>query len=182
MSLPAFTPIHTSRMTIRLLEERDLQDLLAINGDSEVTRFLPYSTWQNMEDAQAWYARTVARCADGNAQQVVLVLRETNTVIGSALLFRYEADSRRAEIGYVLGQPWWRQGLTREAMYAICDHAFKVVGVNRLEAEVDIDNTASNAVVKSLGFTHEGTMRERWINAGRPVTTHKYGLLAAQSQ
>jgi len=105
MPLPMFTPLQTPRLTVRLLEEADLQDMFAVNSDSEVTRFLPYTSWLTMEDAHAWYARTVARCADGNAQQLALILREANTVIGSALLFRYEAESRRAEIGYVLGHP-----------------------------------------------------------------------------
>jgi [ribosomal protein S5]-alanine N-acetyltransferase len=50
--------------------------------------------------------------------------------------------------------------------------------VRRIEAEVNPANTASNALLLGLGFTHEGTARQRWVAKGRAYNTNLYGLLA----
>ena len=42
MPLPPFPEIRTARLVVRAVAEADLADLLEVNGDDEVTRFLPY--------------------------------------------------------------------------------------------------------------------------------------------
>lgn len=176
--LPPIGPLDTPRLVLRALQDDDLADLLDVNGDPEVTRFLPYAAWRSMADAQAWLARTRAAEADGGARQLVVVARDGGRVIGSVLLFRYEQPSARIELGYVLGRRHWGGGLMREALLAVCGHAFDALAIRRMEAQVNPDNLASNALLLALGFVAEGTLRQRWVNQGRAVDTNFYGLLA----
>ena len=177
MPLPTLAPLTTDRLLLRTVQAGDLADLMAVNSDAEVTRFLPYSAWQGLDDARSWYARMVAAMAEGTAQQLVLVDRASARVLGSALLFRFDAGSQRAELGYVLGRAAWRQGLMAEALRALLDQAFSVAGLRRIEAEVDPRNDASHQLLLRLGFGHEGTARQRWVNHGQPCDVHRYGLL-----
>jgi ribosomal-protein-alanine N-acetyltransferase len=179
MPFPNVTEVFSTRLRLRPIERTDLPDLLAINGDPEVTRFLPYATWQTAADGEAWLERMQTLAAAGMSQQLVVQRRDDGRVIGTALLFRHDEASARAELGYVLGRAHWGRGLMREALHALCAHAFGTMGLRRLEAEVNPVNAASTTLLRALGFTHEGCLRQRWVAKGSaPYDTHFYGLLA----
>jgi [ribosomal protein S5]-alanine N-acetyltransferase len=121
--------------------------------------------------------------APGAALQFVVALRATGTAIGTCLLFRHEASSQRAELGYVLGHAHWGQGFMAEALNALIGWAFSPLPVGglalrRLEAEVDPRNLASAALLGRLGFAAEGLLRQRWVNKGVPIDVTAFGLLS----
>ena len=43
--------VEWKRLIVRPVEEGDLQALLLVNGDDEVTGFLPYASWRSLADA-----------------------------------------------------------------------------------------------------------------------------------
>jgi len=180
MPLPAHFPLVSQRLTIRPIVEGDLADLLSINGDPEVTRFLPYPTWQSLDDGQAWLKRMQALAEGGTGQQFVLVMNATSRIVGTLLLFRFEESSARAELGYVLGRVHWGRGLMREAITAFCTYAFSHLALRRLEAEVNPANAASAQVLLDVGFTLEGTLRKRWVAKDGAYDTKFFGLLAQE--
>jgi ribosomal-protein-alanine N-acetyltransferase len=173
------TEIETDRLTLRLVKEADVTALFAINGDDAVTRFLPYETWKDRADGDAWFQRTAKRSAAGEAAQFVIVLRETRVLIGTCLLFHFEQQSARAEIGYVLARKYWGTGYMLEAMQALVTFAFEDLGLRRLEAEVDPRNLASARLLGRLGFVEEGRLRQRWARKGDISDAGLYGLLRA---
>ncbi len=67
-----------------------------------------------------------------------------------------------SEIGYatVLGRQG--QGIARECVGALISHLFQEEAMRRVWADVDPDNAPSNALLKTLGFTLEGHLREAW--------------------
>ena len=177
MPFPTITRLESPRLALRAIEAADLPDLLEINGDPQVTRLLPYATWQSLADGEAWLARMATLGAAGTGQQLVVVRRVDAKVIGTMLLFKYDPGSSRVELGYVLGRAHWGQGLMREAIVAACSHAFRTLGIRRIEAEVNPANLASCALMEAVGFTHEGTLRKRWVAKGVAYDTHLYGCL-----
>lgn len=177
-SLAAITAIDAPRLTLVPVAAAHLDDLMAMNGDEAVTRFVPYKTWTSRRDAEEWLARTGRLVAAGGARQLVLLRKEDGRAVGSLLLFKYEAASARIELGYALGRAHWGQGLMMEAVTAACTHAFAAMGIRRIEAEVNPANVASCRLLTRAGFTHEGTARQRWTTKGATYDTNLYGLLA----
>lgn len=177
MPLAALQSIESPRTRLRIVERSDLPALMRVNGSDEVTRFLPYATWNCQADADAWFDRMAGVQASGTALQFVLVEKATQEVIGTCLLFRYDEGSNRAELGYVLGRPRWGVGLMTEALHALVGHAFEGLGIRRLEAEVNPANAASVRVLERLGFTREGLLRQRWVTEGQAYDVAVYGLL-----
>lgn len=148
-----------------------------VNGDDDVTRHLPYASWRSMDDAAAWLERMRGLEAAGAACQYVVVDKALDQAVGTALLFRWEQASARAELGYVLGRAHWGRGVMREALTALIDFAFDALQLNRLEAEVNPANMPSLVLLKRLGFQQEGLLRERWAAKGQTYDVIVHGLL-----
>lgn len=179
-ALATFETLDTPDLQLRRVHAGDLPALLAINGDAEVTRFLPYSPWRGLDDAVAWLARMQQLQDAGTGVQLVLQRRADAALLGTLLLFRVDEAQGRAEIGYVLGRPHWGQGWMLRAVQVTCAHAFGPLGLRRIEAEVQPANTPSAALLRKAGFTHEGTARQRWLGTGgAPYDTLLFGRLAS---
>lgn len=177
MPLLAPNPIETPRLCLRLVAESDLPALLEVNGNDEVTRFLPYATWSSLADGEAWLKRMTDLQASGLALQFVIAEKRNGVAIGTCLLFRYEEASARAELGYVLGRSHWGQGYMREALAALIDCAFLRLSLRRLEAEVDPRNLPSARLLQGFGFQKEGLLRQRWVLKGEARDVEAFGLL-----
>ena len=171
--------IEAPRLRLVPVADAHLDDLMAVNGDDEVTRFVPYATWRSRADAESWLARMAKIVETGTAHQLVVLRRDDARSIGTLLLFRHDEGSKRIELGYALGRAWWGQGLMREAVDAACGHAFTALGIRRIEAEVNPANTASCALLARVGFVHEGTARQRYTGKGATYDVNLYGLLAS---
>lgn len=169
--------IESPRVCVRPISESDLPSLLAVNSDEEVVKFLGHAPWQAMAEAEAWFARISKLQAAGSALEFVIVARQTGSVIGRCGLFDFEKAEEHAALGYILGRAHWGKGFMREALTVLIDAAFKDMGLRRLEAKVEAENTASTRLLRRLGFTKEGVLRERWISNGGPMDAEMYGLL-----
>lgn len=82
-----------------------------------------------------------------------------------------------AEVGYALTTRSQRRGIMQQALETLLTQLFTRTGVRRLEARCAIENTASQAVLESLGFRREGTLRQFFVLRNRPVDNHLYALL-----
>lgn len=71
-------------------------------------------------------------------------------------------------------------GYATEGAALLLDHAFETVGLHRVFAWTIDENEASRAVLRRLGFTHEGTYREHVFTGGTYHDTEHYGLLASE--
>lgn len=186
--LPA--PIETARLTIRLIEQGDLDALFEHHSDLTVTRYIPHVRWAERADADPWFARVLARREQQSAVQCVIVRRATVTepeaIIGTVMLFNFDRDSGLAELGYLLGKDFVGRGYATEAVTAFINFAFAEpgaevsaggLGLRRLEAIVDARNDASNQLAERLGFMCEGVLRERWRVEGQWPDVHLFALL-----
>ena len=169
--------IDSGRLSLRIVQRADLPALLSVNGDPQVTRFVPYPTWTTLVDAEAWFERMAGIQASGTALQFVLVERAQSKPVGTCLLFRYDEGSQRAELGYVLGREYWGRGYMLEALHALLQYAFADIGLRRVEAEVNPVNVPSTRLLERIGFLREGVLRQRWIDAGHAHDVNVYGLL-----
>ena len=173
-SLPVIT---TPRLLLRWISEDDVDGLYDIFSSPQVMRYWSSGPLANRAAAAEMQRKIVA----GNQSETMLkwglALRDSNTVVGTATLFNLNLDNGRAEIGYALGHAHWKQGYMNEALQALVSHAFEVMQLRRLEADVDPRNLASIRTLERLGFQREGFLRERWHVCGEIQDAFFYGLL-----
>ena len=173
-TLPVIT---TSRIVLRWISEDDIDALFAIFSDPQVMRYWSSAPLPNREAA----AELQREIATGNRNNSMikwgLALRESNSVIGTTTLFNLNLDNDRAELGYAMASAYWGKGYMHEALQALLSHAFDVMNLRRLEADVDPRNEGSIRTLERLGFQREGFLRERWHVNGEIQDAFFYGLL-----
>lgn len=169
--------IATPRLVLRWIYEDDVDSLYEIFSDPQVMRYWSTVPLPNRE-AAAELQREIARSNESEKMfKWGLALRESNAVIGTTTLFNLNLDNGRAEIGYAMGRAHWGKGYMNEALKTLVQHAFEVMELRRLEADVDPRNTASIRTLERLGFQREGLLRERWHVNGEIQDALFYGLL-----
>ena len=173
-TLPVIT---TPRGVLRWISEDDIDGIYEVFSDPQVMRYWSSGPLANRL-AAAEMQREIAAGNLGNSMfKWGLVLRESNKVIGTTTLFNLNLDNGRAELGYAMGSAHWGQGYMNEALRALVSHAFEVMNLRRLEADVDPRNAASIRTLERLGFQREGFLRERWHVEGEIQDALFYGLL-----
>lgn len=73
--------------------------------------------------------------------------------------FEHLAPGHCVEIGYWLGQIFWKQGFMSQVVAAGCQHAITTWQVVRISAYTFDGNTASARVLEKCGFQREGLLR-----------------------
>ena len=84
--------------------------------------------------------------------------KENHRVIGIIEVFDVEND-RLGKIAYRINPACWNRGVCTEALTKVVNFIFSETALDRLHAEADVENKASNAVLKKCGFTLEGCIR-----------------------
>ena len=84
-----------------------------------------------------------------------------------------------AELGYWLGQKYWGQGITTEAVNAIVEYAFKYMDIRRVYASVFERNIASMRVLEKCGFAREAVHYKAIVKNGVLMDEHIFTKLSS---
>jgi RimJ/RimL family protein N-acetyltransferase len=172
-------PLQTPRLMLRPVAPGDEDAMFEIFSDPVVMRYWSTPPWTRREQAAELVAVEAAGLAAGTSVRLAVVRPDDGALVGTFSIFALEEGSRRAEVGYALARAVWGQGYAQEAGLAVVRYAFDVLGLRRLEADIDPRNVASARILERLGFTREGLLRERWIVAGEVSDSALYGLLSS---
>jgi len=83
-----------------------------------------------------------------------------HAVGGIGLILNGDVYIKSAEIGYWIGEEYWGQGITTEAVRLMTEYAFYYFDLLRLYAEVFENNKASMRVLEKNGYYLEGVRRK----------------------
>jgi ribosomal-protein-alanine N-acetyltransferase len=172
-----FPRLETPRLLLRRIEPRDAEALFAIFSDEAVMEFYGNLPHHAVDDSRDLIARQEQRYANREGIRWGITRRGEDTVVGSCGLFLFDEGYHRATTGYELGRAHWRQGIVSEALTAMLDFAFSRMDLHRVEAVVDDVNERSKGLLRKLGFTQEGTLRQRFYFRDRFLDEHYFGLL-----
>lgn len=153
-----FPTLETPRLILRRIEDADAADLFAVFSDAAVTEHYDLYTFEELDEAYDLVEYFEESYQQERQIRWGIARREDGRVIGTCgFVALYE---HRGEIGYELGSAYWGQGYMREALQAVLKLGFETLELNRIEAMVLPQNRASAALLRKLGFTEEGTLRE----------------------
>ncbi|QDC01234.1 GNAT family protein [Mesorhizobium sp. 8] len=160
----------TERLVMRPPHEVDIAQLIELADNRHVAEMLarmphPYGE----AEARAFLAMAAA---PRSGVVYALTLKENGAFVGSAGL---NATDRGLELGYWIGEPYWRQGYATEAAHALVDLAFARTSVQVLHASCRVINPSSRRVIHKCGFQYAGQGMLNSIVAGQ-VPVERYRL------
>lgn len=130
------------------------------------------------DDTRAFIRRTQQQFGENDGFQTALVAG--GRIIGVVGHVRVDWRQRTAGLGYWLDEAMQGRGYMTLACAAYLEHAFRRLGMNRVEINAAVDNRPSRGIPERLGFTHEGVVRDAEWLYDHFVDHAVYGLLARE--
>ncbi|MDD3831437.1 MAG: GNAT family N-acetyltransferase [Clostridia bacterium] len=149
--------LYTERLIIRQWKINDLDDMYQYCRNPIVGPMAGWKPHQNRQES----ALILDKFIKGN-EVWAIQLRSNGRVIGSIGLHKTNRRLEQfkvLELGYVLGEDYWGQGLMTEACSEVIKYAFEQEGVDMLVVGHFDFNNRSRRVIEKLGFIYEAHLR-----------------------
>ncbi len=166
-------PITTERLVLRSFRPGDEDDVFAYRSLADVVRYIPGEPKTREQVADLVAERASAGRLEEKSPILTLAVELDARVIGDVLIHLDGLDGhdgRQAEIGWVFAPDVAGRGYATEAARAITSAAFAEVGVHRVWAQLEPENTASSRICERLGMRREALFenaswfKERWTD------------------
>jgi RimJ/RimL family protein N-acetyltransferase len=161
--------LETPRLVLRRLALEDAAPIQQIFPQWEIVKYLnAIVPWPYPENGALSYIRDRALPAMARGDEWHWTLRrkeEPGRIIGAIGLIRGEREHR----GFWLVPEWRCQGLMTEAVIAVNDYWFEVLGFPVLRAPKAVANAASRRISEKTGMRRIG-IEERNLVSGRQLS------------
>ncbi|MBR0655647.1 bifunctional GNAT family N-acetyltransferase/(deoxy)nucleoside triphosphate pyrophosphohydrolase [Plastoroseomonas arctica] len=170
---PGFEPLRTERFRLRALRAEDAPDLHRLVNDWDVAKMLarvPFPYPRPLADE--FIASTHVSMAAGSAWHLAITGQEgeSEVLVGCVGITR-DPESRAAELGYWIGRRFWGHGAASEAAGRLLRWSLANLPIDRVVASALLENAASQAVLRRIGFRESGMGEREFVSLGgaRPV-------------
>lgn len=152
----ACNTFETERLLLRPRTLADTNDCLCMDREPEVTRFVS-GPWSDPSAHREFIEnRTSGPWLPGMGYWTIVLRQEPAVFVGWVLLIPVDAVGPDIEIGWRLRQRFWGQGLATEAARPVLTHAFEVLKLSEVVAEIDRENLGSLRVAEKIGLKQRG--------------------------
>ncbi len=144
----------TEHLQFRPLTVSDLDDLVTLYADPDVTRFLGGP--RNRDVVQRALNSYIQDYQMYGYSFFATILKSDQRFIGQCGLLQQEVEGRQEiELGYVLAPRYWQQGLALEGCQGIKDYGMQQLNFPRLISLIPPDNRASIHIAEKIGMSYE---------------------------
>lgn len=149
------------RVTLRPTRLEDAPALFELARDPAVTKYLAWPSPTCVEETREHLRLSAEQQRAPGSDIIHFCIARTgdDTPLGKTSLMHIHLAHRRAAVGSWIGRPFWGQGFMRETKALTLAYAFDALGLERVEAWVDIDNQRSLSSLERCGFRREGIAR-----------------------
>jgi [ribosomal protein S5]-alanine N-acetyltransferase len=165
-----------SRVVLRAPSQDDREAFVAA---MQASRRL-HEPWLTAPASPVEFSRLLQRAAGERFESLLVRRREDDEIVGFFTLseiVRGSFQSAYLAYGAVVG--FERRGYMSEGLLLLLHHAFKTLGMHRVEANIQPANTGSIALVRRAGFVREG-YSERYLKIGGRWRDHERWAMRAE--
>ncbi|KAK2960839.1 putative GNAT family N-acetyltransferase [Blattamonas nauphoetae] len=171
-------PLVESDLTLRQFRWDDKEAILRLGNNENVSRYLTYAFPNPYlpENADAWLSFVTS---DDQAHNLAIEWKG-QFVGGIGINVLTDVHSRTGEVGYWLGEPFWRKGIMPRAVSLFVPYAFANFNLLRIQACVFAGNGGSMRVLEKCQFVKEAIHRKYCFKHGTVYDGHMYARLAPE--
>ena len=170
--------LETERLILREISERDFDAVHAYASDPEVVEYVPWGP-NTPQDTHDCLARTMTQAVAEPRLDYVFAVESKDSpgMLGSVGLYIRPGDQDQAMLGYAYGRNAWGRGIATEAGLVMVAMGFDVLGLRRIWAACDPENTGSRRVLEKVGMQVEGLLRSDMVIRGDVRDNLLWGIL-----
>jgi ribosomal-protein-alanine N-acetyltransferase len=167
------------RSLVRLLEGKKVR--LKLCDKEDIDFFVRF--WNNLDYygsyesimEQITRAEAEKRFGDTSKKATFIIQKKDGTNTGLIVYFGQSSGS--IAIGYAIEPSEHGKGYGTEALQLMVDYLFLAKEINRIQANTDPENKASQRILEKVGFKKEGVSRKSSFVRGQWRDEHHYSIL-----
>lgn len=171
MMTPELPTLHSPRLTLRQFSLDDVAALHQILSTPHILRYFPKAAAPDLERTTRIVNRQIEQWRTVGYGWWAMTPRNEERLIGWCGL-QYLPETAETEVGYLLAQPFWGQGLGTEAAQATVAYGFAHFDFPELIGITHPDNIASQRVLQKAGMTF--TRADRYFD----MACYRYAVAA----
>jgi [ribosomal protein S5]-alanine N-acetyltransferase len=148
--------LKASGAVLRPLDVADAEALFEAHRDPETHKYWSSPAHESIEVTARYIEDTLAM----KGASVWAITESGGEALGRIALFALRDGV--GEIGIVMRREATGRGLASKALQLVGEYAFGELGMHRLMADIDPDNSASISLFLRAGFQREGLLRRNW--------------------
>ena len=169
-------PLGDGAVLLRRWTESDIGCVEEASWDPRIPEGTTVPPTFTVADGLAWIQRQWGRADKGEGLSLAIADATSAEALGAiVLMFRRQPGT--VDIGYWLIERARGRRLASHAVALLARWALTDAGLARVEALVEPGNTASQAVLESVGFRREGRLRSYLVFSTRRADALIYSLL-----
>ncbi|NQZ23818.1 MAG: GNAT family N-acetyltransferase [Colwellia sp.] len=153
--------LETSLIKLVPMSLQHLNDYCLAGNYPQVWQHMPVNRCKNNQVAKTWMQAAINEMSQGLQLAFITIDKNTDRVIGSTRLFRYNEKDKSIELGHTFITPeFQRSYVNSHAKYLMLKHAFEHLKMARVEICTNENNEQSRNAIARIGGHFEGILRK----------------------
>lgn len=180
MNKSLFHRLEGENICFKSLSISDAEEIHSYASDENVSRFIGWKLMHTLDETRDYIEEMMKRESVGTHLYASIVLKSTQVIIGTAMIFNFNLEAKHAEIGYVFHSDHWGKGYGTEAIALMNDFAFESLNLNKLHACVVDANIGSSRILEKNGFELEGRLKYYYFIDGVYYDNLSFGKIKSK--
>jgi ribosomal-protein-alanine N-acetyltransferase len=178
ISFQPFPVLETERLLLRAISDADTEQVYLLRSDPASMKYLGKAPLQNKEQALDLIKKIqISHQSNEGITWAITLKDEPGKLIGTGGFWKIIKEHYRAEIGYMLLPDYFNKGYMSEALLQMIDYAFNAMNLHSIEANINPNNLASEAILIKAGFVKEAYFKENFYYNGNFEDSAIYSLI-----
>lgn len=143
-------------VVLRPLDRADAPALFAAHSDAETHQYWSGPAHKTVEETADYIQGTI----DLPGAHAWAITESGGEALGRIALFAVRDGV--GEVGVIMRREATGRGLASKALKLVDEYGFSALGLHRIAADIDPDNSASISLFLRAGYQREGLLRGNW--------------------
>lgn len=152
--------IESDEVMLKQIDESDLDELFSIYNNTKVFEFCGILPKHKKETVRKMIGHFQRDFNKKSRMKLGIYLKSSSKLVGIIECMDYKKKVQMITIGYYLAEEHWGKGIATKALSILTNYVFNETNIQRIQAEVMVENIVSKRVLLKNSYVLEGTIRQ----------------------